>query len=377
MKNDIMFNMINKKIAVFHNCLDTIGGAEVVVLTLARGLNADVYTTNIDTDKITKMGFADVLPRIISLGKIPLNPPFRQQLAFWKFRKLNLGKKYDFYIIAGDWAMSGAVNNHPNMWYAHSPLNELWQLKNYAKSEMMVWWQRPLFDIWVWFNRTLSLKYSKYVDVWVCTSENTKNRIKRFYNKEATIINPPINNNEFSYHKNGDFWLSVNRLCNYKRVDMQIKAFKNLPDDKLVIVGPYENNSVFVSYKNYCEKIKPGNVEIIHQIERTALLDLYADCKGFIATTKNEDFGMTPIEAMASGKPVVAPNEGGHKETIINGKTGILINDINEEKIIEAIKEINKNPKQYKEACQMRAKEFDTEIFLEKIKKEIEICLKK
>lgn len=111
------------KIAVFHNFMDNIGGAERVGLTLARELNADLYTTNIDKDKIKKMGFDDV--RLISIGSIPINPPFRQQAALHKFRHLNLGKKYDFYIIDGDWAMSSAVNNKPNLWFVHSPIREI------------------------------------------------------------------------------------------------------------------------------------------------------------------------------------------------------------------------------------------------------------
>ena len=78
------------KIAIFHNYLDNIGGAEIVGLTLAREFNADVYTTNIDKEKINKMGFSDVIPRIFSIGTVPINAPFKQQFSLWKFRKLNL-----------------------------------------------------------------------------------------------------------------------------------------------------------------------------------------------------------------------------------------------------------------------------------------------
>src|SRR6185503_14550984 len=141
------------KIAVFHNFMDNIGGAEIVALALARGLNADLFTTNIDEDKIQKMGYGDVLQRIYSLGKIPKNAPLRQQLAFWKFKKLNLENQYDFYIIAGDWAMSGALNHKPNLWYIHSPLNELWAFKNYVREQVIAGWQKPFFDAWVAFNR--------------------------------------------------------------------------------------------------------------------------------------------------------------------------------------------------------------------------------
>ena len=77
--------------------MDNIGGAEMVTLTLARELNADLYTTNFDAEKIKKMGFEDVLGRVHSIGKIPKMAPFRQQIVFWKFRRLNLSGQYDFF----------------------------------------------------------------------------------------------------------------------------------------------------------------------------------------------------------------------------------------------------------------------------------------
>ncbi len=351
--------------------MDNIGGAEIVSLTLARELKADFYSTNIDKEKIKKMGFENL--NIISLGKIPINAPFRHQLAFWKFRRLNLKNKYDFYIIAGDWAMSAVVNNKPNLWYVHSPLNELWEFKDYIKKELLKSWQKPIFDLWVWFNRKLTIKYSKHVQKVVCNSKNTKKRIKKYYNREAVVINPPINTSEYRYKKDKNYWLSVNRLLSHKRIDIQLKAFQKLPNEKLIIVGSYEKGArQFEKYVDYCLKIKPKNVEILNWIDYKKLIDLYSNCKGFIATAKDEDFGMTPVEAMASGKPVIAPNEGGYKETIINGITGRLIDDINEEKLIKAIKEIGKNPEKYKHTCLKQAKKFDTKIFIKKIKKELE-----
>ena len=96
-----------KKIAIFHNFMDNIGGAEIVGLTLARELKADFYTTNIDEEKIRKMGFSDI--ELKSIGKVPINAPFRQQAALRKFRKLNLENKYDFYIIDGDYSFSHSI----------------------------------------------------------------------------------------------------------------------------------------------------------------------------------------------------------------------------------------------------------------------------
>lgn len=364
------------KIAIFHNYLDNIGGAEKVGLTLARELGADVYTTNIDKEKIAKMGFSDILPRIYSVGKVPVNAPFKQQFALWKFRRLDLGKKYDFYIIDGDWAMSGAVNNKPNLWYVHSPIREIWDLHEHTRQNMVPWALRPVFDCWVFYNRRLNKKYINEVDILACNSENTKKRLKKFLDKEAVVINPPIAVSDFKFKKSGDYWLSVNRLITHKRIDLQLKAFSELPGEKLIIVGSYEQSRHFKKYAEYCQKIKPQNVEIKSWVSQPELADLYANCKGFITTSQDEDFGMNVVEAMASGKPVIAPDEGGYKETVIGGKTGILIGGINEEKLIKAIKDldgkIRDNSFLFSESCRNQAKKFDVPVFIKKIKNAIE-----
>lgn len=372
-----MMQEYNKKIAVFHNFMDNIGGAEIVTLYLARGLNADIYTTNIDSEKIKKMGFEDILPRIKSIGKIPKIAPIRQQVTLWKFRKLNLGKTYDFYIISGDWAMSGAVNNHPNMWYVHSPLNELWAFKNYVKKNIVGFWKKPIFELWVQFNRKLTILYSKHVDIWVSNSNNTKNRVKKYYNQNAIVIHPPIDTKKYNPDaETKNFWLSVNRLTIAKRIELQINAFSKMPEEKLILIGSYEKGTKqFEDYRKYIESIRPRNVEIINWADSKKLISLYNTCKGFITTAKDEDFGMTPIEAMASGKPVIAPNEGGYRETIINSKTGILIDDITTDKLIDAINQINKEleekPDKYRCMSRIHSLQYDTFQFIKKIK---EVC---
>ncbi len=352
--------------------MDNIGGAEMVTLTLVRELNADLYTTNFNPEKIKKMGFGDVLGRVHSIGKIPKMAPFRQQIVFWKFRRLNLSGRYDFFIISGDWAMSGAVNNRPNLWYVHSPLNELWEFRDFIRTNILSRWKVAPYDLWVWFNQKLTLKYARSVDVWVCNSKNTKNRIKKFYGREAIVVNPPVATGEYKWRGAGDYWLSVNRLIAHKRIELQTEAFRLLPDEKLVIIGSYEEGvNQFESYKNFIERIKPANVEIIHWVDDKELKDLYGNCKGLIATAKDEDFGMSVVEAMAAGKPVIAPREGGYKETV-TGATGMLIDDINPEKLAQAIRSISgelaQNPSAYTENCRRQAARFDVAHFMARIR---------
>lgn len=358
--------------------MDNIGGAELVDLIMARELNADIYTTNIDKEKIEKMGFTT--DNIFSIGKIPINAPFKQESAYWKFKNLNLKNKYDFYIIAGDWAMSAAVHNKPNLWYVYSPIRELYDLNKYIRENIVPSayfgkFNKYIFDIWVLYRKFLNKKDLKRTQKIISISENVQGRVKKYLNRDSEVIYPPTETKNYYYKKNGKFWLSVNRLIGHKRIDMQLKAFSKIPKEKLIIVGSYENSKHFKVYAEHCQKIKPKNVEIKSWIKNSELIDLYANCKGFITTAVDEDYGMTAVEAMASGKPVIAPNEGGYKETVVNKKTGILIDDINEDKLAEAIKKlgkkIEKNPLIYKKVCQNQAKKFDIKNFADRIKKEI------
>jgi glycosyltransferase involved in cell wall biosynthesis len=357
------------KLAIFHNYMDNIGGAERVGLTLAREFNADIYSTVVNQDIIKKMGFNVDVKKI---GWIPVNAPFRQQMALWRFRNLDLSKDYDYFIIDGDWAMSGAVNNKPNLWYVHSPIREIWDLYEYTKRNNVPKLAKPIFDMWVKYNRYLNRKYIEYIDKIVCNSVNTQQRIKRYLKRDAVVINPPIETEKFHFGKVGDYWLSVNRLISHKRVDLQMRAFAKMPDEKLIVVGCYEKSRHFTAYANYIKKIKPNNVTLLHWVDFRELVELYANCKGLITTSHNEDFGMTPVEAMASGKPVIASNEGGYKETIIDGITGKLIDNIDVDKLVNAVSKVGKNPESYKDVCLKQAKKFDTKVFVRRIKEQIE-----
>ncbi len=362
------------KIAIFQNFLDNIGGAEVVGLTLARELGAEIYTTNIDREKIANMGFSDVI--IHSIGRVPVNAPYRQQLVLWRFRRLKLKNKYDFFIINGDWAVSAAANNKPNLWYVNATIREIWDLHKYVRQNLMSPLKRPLFDLWSLYNRYLNRKHVNQVNTIIANSSFTKERVKKYLKKESKIVYPPTQTKKFHFAKTGDYWLSVNRLIEYKRVDMQMRAFAKLPEEKLLVIGPYEKSKNSEAFAKLIKTIKPENVTLINRADSfEELTSYYANCRGFITTCLKEDYGMTAVEAMSSGKMVIAPNEGGYKETIINGRTGILIDNIDEEKLVQTIREASKelaqHPDKFKDACLENVKQFDVSEFVKKIKTEI------
>jgi len=355
-----------KKIAIFHNFMDNIGGAERVSLILARELRADIYTTAINKKLIQKMGFNT--ERIYSIGTVPKNPPWRHQLAAYRFKKYKTNSTYDCYIIAGDWALSGSIHNKPNIWFIHSLRRELWDLNSLIRKNMVPWYGRYIFDIWTIMNRRQLIQQAHHTTIRTVVSSMVKERLQRNVKLPSHILPPPIDIDSFYYKKNGGYWLSVNRLLTHKRIEMQLEALRLRPKDKLIIVGSYEKNAThFETYVNYIINIKPDNVTILHWVDDPTLKKLYAECKGFITTALNEDFGLTAVEAMASGKPVIAPNEGGYRDTVLHEKTGLLIENINPIKIAEAMDSINNNPKIFKDVCQKHAKKYDTKYCIDKL----------
>lgn len=356
------------KVAIFHDYIGAIGGGEKLVLTLARGLGADVITTDVDMDSVKKMGFEDI--NIISLGKTVKLSPFKQISASLKFAMCNFSEKYDHFVFSGNWAPFAAKRHTPNIYYCHTPVRAFYDLFDIFL-ERQSFFTSLIFIIWVKLHKRLYEYYLTYVIRIVANSVNTQNRIKKYLNRSSKVINPPIDVSKFRFEGYGDFWLSVNRLYPEKRVDLQIEVFRRLQDEKLLIVGGYAKADHASPYAESIRKNLPYNVELLGEVAEEELVRLYAHCKGFITTSIDEDFGMTPIEAMASGKAVVAINSGGYLETVINNSTGILVSqDINE--LVDAVRIISKNPAMFKEKCIKQAKKFDVDIFLTKMKKELE-----
>jgi glycosyltransferase involved in cell wall biosynthesis len=352
------------KIAIFHDYFGAIGGGEKLVLMLAKYFNADVITTDLNTESVEKMGYSDI--RIISLGKTPKVPPLKQISASFHFAACDFSKEYDFFIFSGNWAHFAAKKHKPNLYYCHTPTRAFYDLYDtfLQRQSLLV---SIFFRIWVKLHRPVSEYYLSHTGKIVTNSKNTSKRIKKYFHRDAEVIYPPVETSKFTCKEYGDFWLSVNRLYPEKRVEIQIEAFKKIPEEKLVIVGGYSKGDHAKSYAENIVNNLPQNVKVLGEVSETELLDLYSRCKGFICTAMDEDFGMTPVEAMASGKPVVAVNEGGFKETVINGKTGMLV-EADIRSVIEAVRFISREPEIYGASCIEQAKHFDLSIFNEKIK---------
>ena len=354
------------KAAIFLDYIGAIGGGERVALMLARALHADLITTDVGMEAVQRLGYGDV--RIRSLGKTVKLPPFKQITASLLFAACDFSQEYDFFIFSGNWSHYAARKHHPNLWYCYTPVRAFYDLREAMIARQPNMAMRILAASWIRVHSWFDQRSVRNLDRVVAISETVRRRIKDFHGRSSQVIYPPVDTKMFQFKEYGDFWLSVNRIYPEKRIDLQFEVFRKLPEERLVVVGGYAEGDHAAKYYEKLVKNIPGNVDMRGAVSEEVLIDLYARCKGLICTAVDEDFGLTPLEAMASGKPVVAVNEGGFRETVLQGKTGLLV-EANRDELMRAINEISKDPQQYKEACKKRAADFDTSIFLEKMKK--------
>lgn len=352
------------RIAIFLDYIGAIGGGERVALMLARSLKADIITTDVSQEAIKNLGYEDV--KIISLGKTVKLPPFKQISASILFANCDFSKDYDLFIFSGNWSHYAAWRHHPNLWYCYTPVRAFYDLKEAVISRQSSAAKRLLASQWIGVHSRTDQRSVKCLDQVVAISTNVRRRISKYHRIFPEVIYPPVNTDAFKFKEYGDFWLSVNRIYPEKRIHLQFDVFRKLPEERLVIIGGYAEGDHAAKYYENLVKDVPMNVEMRGVVSDAELIDLYARCKGLICTALDEDFGLTPIEAMASGKSVVAIDEGGFKETVMHGKTGLLVG-ANESELLRAVKEISRDPKRYKQDCIKRAKDFDTSVFLAKI----------
>ena len=358
------------KVAIFHDYFGAIGGGERVVTTLAEIFHGDIVTT--DTTSLENLPFKG---RVISLGNTIKLPPVKQFTAQKKFYFCDLSDEYDFFIFSGFWSHYAAHLNHPNLWYCYSPVRPFYDLYDEFLQRQKNVFTRNAFRLWVHSMRWYDRRSIRDIDRIIAISELTKARVSRFLHYDADVIYPPVDVSRFSCRDYGDFWLSVNRLYPEKRIELQIESFRRMPDQNLIIAGGFSKGDHAEKYSRQLLRDLPDNIRVLGEIPEEELIDLYANCKGLVCTALDEDFGLTPLEAMASGKPVVAVNEGGFRETV-TADTGRLVNP-DTHAIIDAVYEVSRDPGSFQKACMDQAKKFDISVFAEKMKAVVQQKLKK
>ncbi len=327
------------------------GGAERHIADMAMALRADIVSPYIGPEAEIRLKKAGI-QNIISFQSPLPSEPMRQVLGMLFFRKLRIS--YDFVIPTDDMAVRFLVKKVPHLYYMFTPRRALYDMY-YPFIGQKRGLKKYIYIAAFAVMRSLDRSFvNKHVSEIACNSHNVRNRIYKVYQKEATVVYAPVHTSTYQYIPSQGFWLSVGRVDKWKRIELQVEAFRGMPNEKLIIAGP-----VYPGCQKLVENA-PDNVKFLGSRDEATLISLYSGCTGVITTSVDEDFGLTPVESMASGKPVIATKEGGHMESVLDGITGILIAPtINE--LQKAVTKISSSPESYKDACISRAKLFDRE----------------
>ncbi len=398
------------KLAIVHDWLKNISGAERVLIELHKIFpEAPIYTLFYNKRFIQKwLPNADI--RASFLQKIPLIARVYSLFAFLMPTAIESFDLSDFdTVLSSSVIFSKGLILKPStkhICYCYSPTRFLWdrnfsdqsrrfgRLPDSLTSGFSIFnfqWPRKIFKH---FLRLWDRAAADRVDQFVAISKTVQDRIKKYYRRESIIIYPPasfltpdstdnrsapaadrhLDSRRFTKRQAepparllagsqklrlNDYYLIVARLHSYKNIDIAIKAFNKL-NYPLVIIGDGPD-------KKRLERLANKNITFLGEQDDSTLIEYYRACRAFIMP-QEEDFGLTPIEAMSFGKPVVALCKGGALETIVEGQTGEFFDDPIPEALADAIRRLNENYTGYNpKTIKARASIFDVEKFKEAI----------
>ena len=354
-----------KKIAIVHDWLTNIGGAEKVVYCFHEIFeDAPIYTTFYTPDNLddkfknlnVKTSFLQGKKKIVDHKKyFPLMP--------FAFRSFKL-KDYDIILSSSSSCAKGIKKRKDaiHICYIHTPMRYAYEYK-YEYLNGMNPVKKFLINILLFFMRIWDRSNSKKVDYFIANSSEIKRRVKNTYNRDAIVINPPVNCNAFNISNvDKDYFFIVSRLVKYKRFDLAVKACTEL-NKNLVIIGdgPEKENLM---------KIAGPTVTFLGRQSDEVVKKYMQECKALLFPGL-EDAGIVPVEANASGRPVICYGKGGVLDTIIDGKTGIYFNEQTVDSLKEAIMKFD-DIKFDKEKIRKHALQFDEIEFKRKIKEFVE-----
>jgi len=351
------------KTLVLHDTFLYKWGWERLIMMMGKALKSDIASGFFDKNSfnLRKNWFKGKL--------IPVSSPifksgFRHiklKLAFYFKTKFLAG--YDNIIFSWDCsiAVRNARKDAKKIYYCHTPPRYLYdQYDRYISKINPI--LKPAYILIAKLFKYLYEKDLEKFDLILTNSKNTQARTKKFTWKDSEILYPPVDTDEFKFLWQWDYYLSFARISEIKRVDKIVKAFKQMPDKKLIVIYGKNDPQKEVAFAagKWCKNIKFITLE-----DNSKLKDYIGNCIATVYIPVDEDFGMSPVESMACGKPVVGVDEGWLKESIIHKKTWVLINpQAKVENIIEAVEYLSPEKcLEMREDCEARSKDFGLEQF--------------
>lgn len=318
------------KIAIVHDVLLERGGAERFLLVLTGMLpTADVYTLYFNkrdtwlaknfSSRIKGTSFLQYIPYLEKAG---LYFSIFKLFSNFYFYFMNL-TKYDLVISSSHSYNSKAVRvgkNGFHISYIHTPPRYLYGLENEISPENIVY--GGIFNIIKFFLRIVDKKSATRPDILIANSREVADRIKKFYGRDAYVINPPVFLPKISAHKRMSgkkYYVAHSRLVKQKGIDLVVKTCK-MYDLPLVVIGKGPEMTKL-------KKMAGRRTKFLGEINDHKIAEVYSGAIALLYCAKQEDFGIVPVEAMSFGVPVVAFKSGGVKETVTDGHSGVLFNN--------------------------------------------------
>lgn len=336
------------KVAIVHDWFVNYAGSERCVESFTNIFpDADIfsivdYLNHEDREiilkgKKSKTSFIQNLP--LSKTKFRYYLPLFPQAV----EQFNLNN-YDLVISSSHAVAKGVLTNtyQTHICYCHTPMRYAWN--NYHQYINVSGLQKGIKGLLtastLQYLRNWDFQSSTRPDYFIANSKHISKQIKKRYNREASVIYPPVDTDKFEVNNNKEeFYLTVSRMVPNKRVDIVVNAFSKMKDKKLVVIGDGP-------LKKRLKKFATNNIEFIDPLPFEDLKIYMQKAKGFISAAE-EDFGITVVEAMAAGTPVIAFSRGGTGESVIDNKTGILFHESSVESLIYGIEKFESNIKSF------------------------------
>ena len=355
------------KVALVHDFLNQVGGAEKVLQVFHEIFpRAPVYTITYDEEE-TRGEFKDMDIKTSFIQRLPFGAKqYKWYLSMMPAAIENLDlSEYDI-VLSDCSAFSKGVVVRPetlHISYIHSPTRYLWNdTHSYTEEIKQPGVIKKMLPLVLNKIRTWDSLAAQRVDKMIANSKTVAERIRKYYNRDSDIIYPPVETSKYYISKEvGNYFLIVSRLRPYKRVDLVVEAFNALRLPLKVIGAGEELDNL--------KKMANDNIEFLGPVSDKKKAYYLSKCQAFIHP-QEEDFGITALEAMASGRPVVAYKKGGAMETVIPRKTGKLFEDQTPWNLVDAVRGFSFkefNP----ELIRKHALDFDITLFKDRIEKYI------
>lgn len=351
------------KIALVHDYFIQMGGAERVAEDLHKLFPTSPMFTTVDARREKPVALAQSPVHTSWMQNLPgIKKHFRHFFPLYPLAIENFDfSRFDLILSSSSGYAKGVRKRRGavHICYCHNPMRWVWRYEDYAAREQFGGIKRKMLPLALAGLRRWDLRAARQPDFYIANSQNVAHRIKEVYGRDSVVIPPPIDVKRFLPNEpDEDFYLILSRLVSYKRLDLAIEACKKL-NRRLVVIGDGPD-------RKRLERLAGKQTEFLGRQPDEVVAKYAGGCRALLFTGE-EDFGMTPLEINASGRPVIAFGAGGALETVVDGISGVFFKEQSAASLASAIEDFESR-RWNRTIIRRHAENFETEVFNERIR---------